>query len=114
MQGSAKSPRVVFWLARGKRALMTEQINKISTFFARGIGLDAIAAVHVLAAIVVGVLVVRLWNPGDYREALPWVLLAILLLASARGLCLQEFSSSSGCSVFPRMVLTGDDGVGHC
>jgi hypothetical protein len=47
---------------------------------------QGIAAVHGLAAIVVGVLVVRLWNPGDYIEALPGVLLVALLLAIAWGL----------------------------
>ena len=65
---------------------MTEQSKGIGILFASGIGLQVIAAVHVLAAIVMGALVVRLWNPGDYVEALPWVLLAILLLAIARGL----------------------------
>ena len=65
---------------------MAEQGKDTGALLARGIGLQVIAAVHVLAAIVLGVLVVRLWNPGDHVEALPWVLLAILLLTIAWGL----------------------------
>jgi hypothetical protein len=45
-----------------------------------------IAAVHILGAIALGILVVLLWNEGDYAETFPWVLLAVLLLAIAWGL----------------------------
>ncbi len=48
-----------------------------------------IAVVHVLAAILLAVATVGLYNPGDQHEALPWVLLAMLLLAMARGLWRQ-------------------------
>lgn len=65
---------------------MTEQSKGTGALFARGIGLQVIAATHILAAIVMGALVVCLWNPGDYVEALPWVFLATLLLAIAWGL----------------------------
>ncbi len=40
---------------------------------------------HGLVAAVVGMLIVVAWNPGDWYEAIPWVLVTVTLLVAARG-----------------------------
>lgn len=52
----------------------------------RDIGLDIIAGVHVLAAILPAAAIACLYYPGDEIKNLPWALLTIALLASAWGL----------------------------
>jgi hypothetical protein len=54
--------------------------------FVSGWGIYCIAAIHLIAALLVGWLIIIAWNPGDLHEALPWMLVAAVLMALAVGL----------------------------
>lgn len=51
-----------------------------------GWGIHCVAAVHFIAALVVGTLIIIAWNTGDIYEALPWMLVTLVLMAMAVGL----------------------------